>query len=130
MRLLSVFVALCTLLATLVVASPADAVKKDRVPVQFGVAGAVAPARQKETKTDSNNYLITLERSITNSAKDKILDVLLRSGAVVKEEYNYRVFKGVLFSAPNDKGLKAWESSLEKVDGVKYVEKDQTVSTQ
>lgn len=34
---------------------------------------------------------MTLDRSITNGGKDKILDVLLRLGAVVKQEYNYRV---------------------------------------
>lgn len=34
---------------------------------------------------------MTLDRSITNVSKDKILDVLLRLGAVVKQEYNYRV---------------------------------------
>jgi hypothetical protein len=34
---------------------------------------------------------VTLDRSITNVSKDKILDVLLRLGAVVKQEYNYRV---------------------------------------
>lgn len=37
------------------------------------------------------SQLVTLDRSITNVSKDKILDVLLRLGAVVKQEYNYRV---------------------------------------
>ncbi|GAA5840519.1 hypothetical protein JCM3766R1_000684, partial [Sporobolomyces carnicolor] len=76
--------------------------------------------------------LITLERTVTNDVKDKILDILLRSGAVVKQTYDYRVFKGILFTVPqnNDKGLTAWQSSLGKQDGVKYVEEDSVVRIQ
>ncbi|GAA5956276.1 hypothetical protein JCM3765_005614 [Sporobolomyces pararoseus] len=78
------------------------------------------------------NYLITLERSATNDVKDKILDILLRSGAVVKQTYDYRVFKGILFTVPqsDDKGLTSWQSSLGKQEGVKYVEEDSIVKIQ
>ncbi|CEQ38576.1 SPOSA6832_00023 [Sporobolomyces salmonicolor] len=96
--------------------------------------------------------LITLERTVTNAAKDKILDVLLRSGAIVKQVYDYRVrarppsftfdlphftpvsqvFKGVLFTIPSssDKGLTSWQSALGKQEGVKYVEEDSVVKIQ
>lgn len=37
------------------------------------------------------SQLITLERTITNSARDNILDVLLKAGAIVKQEYDYKV---------------------------------------
>jgi hypothetical protein len=80
---------------------------------------------------------------------------LLKTGAIVKQEYDYRVrlfpsslsilsdlyvllppspqqvFKGILFSVPSaDRGLASWQSALTKQDGVKYVEADQTVKTQ
>ncbi|GAA5845825.1 hypothetical protein JCM11251_001815 [Rhodosporidiobolus azoricus] len=126
------------LFATLALAEPllkADhAPRANRIAVGFGNAGDTrerAPSAGK-AKEASVNYLVTLDRSITNSAKDKILDVLLRSGAVVKEEYNYRVYKGILFTIPSstDKGLSAWETSLTRETGVKYVEEDQLVKTQ
>ncbi|GAA5923767.1 uncharacterized protein JCM15063_003756 [Sporobolomyces koalae] len=78
------------------------------------------------------NYLITLERTVTNDVKDRILDILLRSGAVVKQTYDYRVFKGILFTIPNhsDQGLVSWQQSLGKQEGVKYVEEDTVVKVQ
>ncbi|GAA5910619.1 uncharacterized protein JCM6883_003232 [Sporobolomyces salmoneus] len=87
----------------------------------------------KESAADgAANYLITLERSVTNDVKDKILDILLRSGAVVKQTYDYRVFKGILFTVPqnDDKGLTSWQTSLGKQEGVKYVEEDSVVKIQ
>ncbi|GAA5917815.1 hypothetical protein JCM6882_004156 [Rhodosporidiobolus microsporus] len=129
---------LVALFSTLALAEPAhnhDVAPRDRVAVAFGKEGLPnrerAPAAGK-AKEAAANYLVTLERSISNTAKDKILDVLLRSGAVVKEEYNYRVFKGILFTIPTsaDKGLTAWENALTKQEGVKYVEEDQLVKTQ
>ncbi|GAA6040154.1 hypothetical protein JCM8097_002057 [Rhodosporidiobolus ruineniae] len=140
MRFLLFLSALVALFSTLAVAdsSPSSPSldKRDRVGVQFGKPGAALDARERSntasTKTKEANYLVTLERTITNTAKDNILDVLLRSGAVVKEEYNYRVYKGILFTIPtsSDKGLTSWQSSLTKQDGVKYVEEDQVVKTQ
>jgi len=34
---------------------------------------------------------VTLERSISNASKDKLLDFLMRQGAVVKQVFDYRV---------------------------------------
>ncbi|GAA5958183.1 hypothetical protein JCM21900_002933, partial [Sporobolomyces salmonicolor] len=56
-------------------------------------AGAGAGTKGSEAADEggaTSNYLITLERAVTNAAKDKILDVLLRSGAIVKQVYDYR----------------------------------------
>ncbi|GAA6025833.1 hypothetical protein JCM11491_006610 [Sporobolomyces phaffii] len=84
------------------------------------------------TSSGAASYLITLERTATNDVKDKILDLLLRSGAVVKQTYDYRVFKGILFTIPanDDKGLTSWQASLGKQEGVKYVEEDLVVKIQ
>ncbi|GAA5907001.1 hypothetical protein JCM5296_003908 [Sporobolomyces johnsonii] len=99
--------------------------------------GAAAGAGKKASEAadedgETSNYLVTLERTVTNAAKDKILDFLLRSGAIVKQVYDYRVFKGVLFTIPSssDKGLTSWQSTLGKQDGVKYVEEDSVVKIQ
>ncbi|BGP21921.1 hypothetical protein Rt10032_c18g6114 [Rhodotorula toruloides] len=141
MRILALFAALCALLFTLALAEPAPALKDSPAlaqPPRRAVAWGRAADERKDTGSakkadgaDGNavNYLVTLDRSITNVAKDKIIDALLRMGAVVKQEYNYRVYKGVLFSIPlsRDKGLTAWETALTKQEGVKYVEKDQEV---
>lgn len=95
--------------------------------IKLGRAGAQRATADEADAT--RNYLVTLDRSITNGGKDKILDVLLRLGAVVKQEYNYRVYKGILFTIPtaSDKGLAAWSTALAKEDGVKYVERDEIV---
>ncbi|GAA5989065.1 hypothetical protein JCM10908_006290 [Rhodotorula pacifica] len=86
-----------------------------------------AQGRAASDDGTTTNYLVTLDRSINNVSKDKILDVLLRLGAVVKQEYNYRVYKGILFTIPasSDKGLDSWSSALSSQEGVKYVEKDE-----
>ncbi|GAA6006879.1 uncharacterized protein JCM10292_000345 [Rhodotorula paludigena] len=144
MRVLAVLALLCSLLATLAFADPLlqrdskDA--SNRVGIAFGKPGLPlvrgdADSRQAakaDLEGDTANYLITLDRSISNVTKDKILDVLLRLNAVVKQEYNYRVYKGILFTIPagKDKGLSSWQSSLSKLAGVKYVEKDDVVTTQ
>ncbi|GJN87658.1 hypothetical protein Rhopal_000613-T1 [Rhodotorula paludigena] len=144
MRVLAVLALLCSLFATLALADPLlqrdskDA--SNRVGIAFGKPGLPlvrgdADSRQAakaDLEGDTANYLITLDRSISNVTKDKILDVLLRLNAVVKQEYNYRVYKGILFTIPaaKDKGLSSWQSSLSKLAGVKYVEKDDVVTTQ
>ncbi|GAA6024724.1 hypothetical protein JCM10207_002810 [Rhodosporidiobolus poonsookiae] len=140
MRVLTLLALVCTVLATLVLASPPhppskNLVQRDRVAVAFGKPQPQEQKREradKASKGKESNYLVTLERTITNSGKDKILDVLLRSGAVVKEEYNYRVYKGILFTIPSsaDKGLTSWQVALTKEAGVKYVEEDSVVKTQ
>lgn len=96
---------------------------------------------------------MTLARTVSNQQKDKLLDVLLNSGAVVKQVYDYRVssrarlaspdsaltshaltpqvYKGVLFQVPpvHDKGLDSWSTKLLAVDGVRAVEEDSIVKT-
>ncbi|GAA5989214.1 hypothetical protein JCM11641_006570 [Rhodosporidiobolus odoratus] len=144
MRSYTLLTALCTLLlATFALGNPlvavrpaAEAAKRGQA-IAFGKANVALDGRERSgtmlaAKEATTNYLVTLERSITNTAKDNILDVLLRTGAVVKEEYNYRVYKGILFSVPStsDKGLSSWQSSLVRQDGVKYVEADQLVKVQ
>ncbi|POY76208.1 hypothetical protein BMF94_0403 [Rhodotorula taiwanensis] len=139
MRWLASLVALCLLLYTVALAEPiprqAEApARRERV---FGrPANAVQQRDDKQRQVVRNaeadrttNYLVTLDRSINNVNKDKILDVLLRLGAVVKQEYDYRVYKGILFTVPAsaDKGLTSWSSALASQDGVKYVEKDEVV---
>ncbi|BGP19834.1 hypothetical protein JCM10213_003143 [Rhodosporidiobolus nylandii] len=136
MRSYALIATLCALLfAAFALADPVPRQQPPTRAIAFGKPDAAVRERSGgggAAKESTVNYLVTLERSITNSAKDKILDVLLRSGAVVKEEYNYRVYKGILFSIPvdSDKGLMSWQSSLVKQDGVKYVEEDQVVKTQ
>ncbi|BGP36984.1 hypothetical protein JCM10450v2_000894 [Rhodotorula kratochvilovae] len=144
MRFLSLLSLACALLVALVVATPAprdSALQNNRrVGVSFGNKDAnLAVQRDRAAipaKADKDdgaaNYLVTLDRTISNVTKDKILDMLLRLGAVVKQEYNYRVYKGILFTVPSahDKGLSSWQSSLLKLAGVKYVEEDSLMTTQ
>ncbi|KAI5474171.1 proteinase inhibitor domain containing protein [Pseudohyphozyma bogoriensis] len=80
---------------------------------------------------ETTNYLVTLSRVVTNLEKDSLFDYLMAKGAVVKQVYDYRVYKGVLFSIPtvSDLGLTTWESSLTKMDGVKSVEEDSVIKT-
>ncbi|GAA5865565.1 hypothetical protein JCM3774_002052 [Rhodotorula dairenensis] len=157
MRYLASLFALLTLALTLALAEPIPRVapapggpgdlvgRRERVfgrpvaaagPQRDDLKRAQAGGRPGSTSTDdaagsTTNYLVTLDRSITNVSKDKILDVLLRLGAVVKQEYNYRVYKGILFTIPasSDKGLDSWSSALSAQEGVKYVEKDEIMRT-
>ncbi|GAA5968497.1 hypothetical protein JCM8115_004195 [Rhodotorula mucilaginosa] len=107
---------------------PAGVLERDD-PKRGQAGGRAGGASTDDAADATTNYLVTLDRSITNVSKDKILDVLLRLGAVVKQEYNYRVYKGILFTIPasSDKGLDSWSSALSAQDGVKYVEKDEVM---
>ncbi|ORY88563.1 hypothetical protein BCR35DRAFT_301302 [Leucosporidium creatinivorum] len=125
---------LTLLLVTFSLANPA--VKpKGRVAVPFGLGADAAITEGKNAPIggveETANYLVTLSRTISNASKDKLLDVLMRQGAVVKQVFDYRVFKGVLFTVPStsDRGLSSWQSALLKEDGVKIVEEDTIVKT-
>ncbi|GAA6057385.1 hypothetical protein JCM3770_000737 [Rhodotorula araucariae] len=137
----------CIGLGLVVVAAPAPLPlplpnQNRRVGVAFGSKDAnLAIQRDRDTgraaipaakDAGHANYLVTLDRGISNVTKDKVLDLLLRLGAVVKQEYDYRVYKGVLFTVPaaHDHGLESWQTSLIKLAGVKYVEEDTLVTTQ
>ncbi|KAL8277176.1 hypothetical protein RQP46_010424 [Phenoliferia psychrophenolica] len=101
---------------------------KGNVVVAAAAAGTNNPIGGEEK---SLNYLVTLSRTVTNIDKDKIFDFLMASGAVVKQVYDYRVYKGVLFSVPTtaDHGLASWSARLDKLVGVKFVEEDTVVKT-
>ncbi|GAA6063817.1 hypothetical protein JCM10212_001648 [Sporobolomyces blumeae] len=119
---------------------PPGAILRERAPqraVQFGkppeaAYGNARVGSRNSVKEDAANYLITLERNVTNPVKDKILDQLMRNGCVIKQVYDYRVFKGILFTIPSsaDKGLTSWQQTLGKEPGIKYVEEDSIVKIQ
>ncbi|KAK4056143.1 hypothetical protein OIO90_002874 [Microbotryomycetes sp. JL221] len=76
-------------------------------------------------------YLVTLDRFSSLPTRDKVLQFLIDRGAVIKQEYDYRVFKGILYTvaASADRGLTSWQSSLTNLDGVRAVELDSVVRT-
>lgn len=94
---------------------------------------------------------MTLTRSVTNEAKDRLMSTLLSQGAIIKQIYDYRacpfatqsindvadvsqqqqVYQGILFSvaADQDAGLTSWKSVLERNEYVTIVEEDTVVKT-
>lgn len=93
-----------------------------------------------------DRQLVTLDRSISISSKERILSALLEAGVVVKQIYNYRVrsprsrddshvqsqvYKGILFSVESDSPttLQSWRSSLKGFVGVQDIEEDSVVKT-
>jgi hypothetical protein len=58
---------------------------------------------------------VTLERSISNASKDKLLDFLMRQGAVVKQVFDYRVrHLACACQYPPDRGWLTSRSSLSR----------------
>ena len=74
--------------------------------------------------------LVTLDRFISDRAKDAVLDKLMGLGVVVKTAFDYRVYKGYLVSVPSNKRLADWQASVLSLPGVKCIEVDQAVKTQ
>ncbi|GAA5947059.1 hypothetical protein JCM3775_006978 [Rhodotorula graminis] len=139
MRIVTLVVLCCAFLTALAFAEPAPrAPLPMRRVVPFGNDAnlqrdrvAPAPAAQvKHADEASNNYLITLDRFISNRAKDDVLDKLMDLGVVVKTAFDYRVYKGYLVSVPATKGLADWQPALLAMSGVKAVEVEQAVKTQ
>ncbi|GAA5918008.1 hypothetical protein JCM8208_004048 [Rhodotorula glutinis] len=141
MRILTLVVLCCACFTALALAEPAPRappLQQGRRVVPFGNEAnlqrdraAPAPvAPPKHGDEASNNYLITLDRFISNRAKDDVLDKLMDLGVVVKTAFDYRVYKGYLVSVPATKSLADWQPSLLGMSGVKAVEVEQAVKTQ
>lgn len=115
-----------------------------------GSSKDIAAGKDGGSGIEGQNYLISLDRKITRKQEDAVLDKIMKSGAVVRDLFDYRVrflscfhcslgaradalrvqvFKGILFSVgkTGDKGLSAWESTLASLQGVKSVEEDSVV---
>ncbi|TNY24289.1 hypothetical protein DMC30DRAFT_343015, partial [Rhodotorula diobovata] len=137
MRLATFLGLCCALLATLVVAQPqprAPPLLQNRRVVPFGSDSPTnlqrdrgTPLQPKVADEGSSNYLVTLDRFISDRAKDAVLDKLMGLGVVVKTAFDYRVYKGYLVSVPSNKRLADWQASVLTLPGVKYIEVDQAV---